>query len=133
MNTYEICKTIQNLILATAGEVVTYTNWSDKFATNQLRETRNTVLDSEWFKEIDPNNLTAEQMDNLGFSEKLTHSPVRLIPVWLYPYLAKEFRGASIMNKSIRILKYKEIDNDNRGGYLAYGVMSIDTINQLIN
>jgi hypothetical protein len=70
---------------------------------------------------IDPTDLSFEEMIELGFGSWSEESPMRLIPIWLFPFLADEFKSESISGS--KHSKLSEIDNDHRFGCLAYGVV----------
>jgi hypothetical protein len=60
----------------------------------------------------------------LDFGKWNEDNPIRLIPLWLLPFLASEFDCQDIIGK--KHSKLPEIDNDHRFGYLAYGVIPKD-------
>lgn len=73
---------------------------------------------------IDPNDLTLAEINVLGFGIWDKNSPLKLIPVWLLPFLKEDFECESINGK--KISKLKDIDSDQRSGFLAYGVIPKD-------
>ena len=119
MNTYEKCKAIQAGILRMAAEPMCYDKWSPEFVKSQILEIPSR-LESIGF--VDPNNLTENEMQNLGFGVWSKDDPIRLIPLWLYPFLAARFKAKCIDGEEREFSK-SEIDNDNRFGFLAYGVV----------
>jgi hypothetical protein len=123
--TYEMCQRIRRLIVARAAEVMAYENWSDGFATRQIREIPDVVRRMDGFVPVLPHELTSEQMDDLGFGLWSKENPIRLIPLWLLPFLADEFPAGSIDGDS-GVMRRDELDNDHRFGCLAYGVTPCD-------
>lgn len=65
--------------------------------------------------------LTAEQMDDLGFIRWSEENPMRLIPLWLYQFLPDEIETECIDGEKF-VLKRADMDNDHRLGWLAYGI-----------
>lgn len=120
--TYELCKAIRHRILTRAAEVMNYTSWDHEFATNEIRTIPAKILNDEAFEPIHLEELTAEQMDDLGFGVWSEENPMRLIPLWLLPFLPEEVNCGCI-DGEIGKLKKSEMDNDHRFGCLAYGVM----------
>lgn len=124
LSTFEKCKAIRNSLLTRVGESMSYTNWSDKFKLENIQEIKNTIL--HWEKtygsfDINPNDLSMDEMKELGFSKWDEDSELMLIPIWLYKFLADEFECQSI--NGTKYNKLSEIDNDHRFGCLAYGVI----------
>lgn len=119
MNTYEKCQTIRRYILCRAAEVMNYTNWSNDFAVGQIRKTPNCLLES--LGKVNITELTIDQMDNLGFLRWSEEKPMRLIPLWLYPFLTDEIEAESISGEFIT--KKVDMNTDNRFGMLAYGIL----------
>jgi hypothetical protein len=122
MDTYKLCKAIRRRIVNRAAEVMNYTSWSDDFAAKKIRSIPTAILSDENFQPIRVEELTAEQMDDLGFGSWSEENPIRLIPLWLFPFLPEEINCGCIDGES-GTLKKSEMDNDHRFGCLAYGVM----------
>jgi hypothetical protein len=95
-----------------------YTNWSPDFAAKQIREI---PVKMEEFGKVNIAELTAEQMDDLGFGVWSQGNPMRLIPLWLYPFLPDEIETECI-DGTKSVLKKVDMDNDHRYGCLAYGI-----------
>jgi hypothetical protein len=70
--------------------------------------------------EIRLNDLSEEQMVELGFGLWNEETRLFLIPLWLFPFLPDDTQAESISGEHIA-KKYK-MDTDNRFGCLAYGV-----------
>lgn len=122
MNTYELCQNYRRIILNRAAEVMNYP-WDPEFSTKQIREIPEVLKSKEGFELIDPNDLTEEQMKDLGFGFWSEENPIHLIPLWLFPFLKDEFLARSIGDEPATMIKKSEMDNDHRFGCLAYGVM----------
>jgi hypothetical protein len=125
MNTYEKCKSIRRMLLNRAAEVMAYKNWSHEFATEQIRDFPEDVkemTDGNELFGIQPSELTDSEMIDLGFGKWTEDNPMRLIPLWLLPFLADEIETECIDGEK-KLLKKSGMDNDNRFGCLAYGVI----------
>jgi hypothetical protein len=124
LSTFAKIKAIRTLLLNKIGQTLAYKNWSDEFKISEINEIPTIV--KEWEKNdgsfsINPNDLSSEQMDELHFSKWSDESPLRLIPLWLFPFLCDEFDCESIDGS--KHTKLSELDNDQRFGYIAYGVV----------
>jgi hypothetical protein len=119
LSTYEKCEHVRYIIVKTASEVMTYTNWSDDFAAKQLREIPKRLL--ETVGPIEISELTSEEMDALDFATWSKENPIRLIPLWLYHFLPDKIFLTCIDGVS-RTYKKSELDADNRAGCIAYGI-----------
>lgn len=124
--TYELCKRIRHIVVIRAAEVMAYRKWSDQFAADEIRNIPKMIKDQSWFKPVDPSLLTAEQMTDLGFAPWSKDTPMRLIPLWLLPFLVDVVECRSIDGNTLRILR-QDMDNDHRFGCLAYGVFPATT------
>lgn len=113
---YEMAKAVRNSVLSSAAQGMLYSDFSS------IKEKEGRLKRGTGFKQIDPNDLTLEQLEDLGFGRWSDESTLRLIPGWIFPFLSDTFVGASIMNEEARELKRNEIDNDMRFGCLAFGV-----------
>lgn len=102
-----------------AAEVMNYTNWSDHSAAEKIREIPAAML--EKIGKVNIAELTADQMDDLGFERWSEENPMRLIPLWLYPFLPDEIEAECIDGKK-SVHKKVDMDNDHRFGCLAYGI-----------
>lgn len=120
--TFTLCDGIRRNILMRASETIQYNCWSDKFCRKEMSDIVY-VLKTEGYDNINPTLLSYQEMDDLGFGRWDGNSPMRLIPLWLLPFLIDEFYCADISGK-MRMRKKVDLDNDHRGGMLAYGVFS---------
>ena len=124
LNTFEKCCIIRRMISTRAGEVMDY-DWSAEFAKKNIKgfpDDLNTEGDN--FYHIQPSELTNDEMNKLEFGKWSKKDPIRLIPLWLYPFLADKIKTKCINGKEYT--KKSDIDNDHRCGCLAYGVIPKD-------
>lgn len=121
MTPFETCKAIRLSVLRTTAEVMAYQTWSDEFALKQIRELSDSIKRASWYDAINPNDLTLEEMRELGFARWSEDDPLMLIPLWLFPFLVPVFDGGCISGEKGPLV-HSQMDNDNRGGVLAYGV-----------
>ena len=125
MNTFEKCKTIRGILMTRAAKVMAYKSWGDDFAAKQIRSAPEEIEKMKGGKElfgIQPAELTEDEMTDLGFGKWSEESTMRLIPLWLFPFLAEEIETECIDGEK-KLTKKSEMDNDNRFGCLAYGVI----------
>ena len=122
-STIHICRWLRKAITTSAGEVFNYTNWDDIFAAEQIRGIPERLRKAEGFTPVNPCDLTEPEMDELGFGRWTEESPLRLIPLWLLPFLANEFPCGNINCGEVRVTKLEKLNNDHRFGCLAYGVI----------
>lgn len=119
MTTYEKCRSIRRAVLNRAAEVMNYTNWGDEFAAGQIREIPAKL--AKHVGEVNIGNLTASQMDDLGFGSWSKGDAARLIPLWLFPFLPDKIESKCI-DGTVATLEKSEMDTDHRFGCLAYSV-----------
>ena len=128
LTTFEKAKAIRTNLLTRVGESLSYKSWSNEFRLSNIQNI-NELLEI-WeenhgsFK-IDPTDLSFDEMIELGFGSWSEKNPMRLIPIWLFPFLCNEFECESISGS--KYYKLSEIDNDHRFGCLAYGVVPKNT------
>ena len=88
-----------------------------------LRETYNAINITA--RNFDWSNLTEKKLLESGFSAWNTENPdvgtIYLVPSWLKRYIPDDIRLVSIFGESID--DNSKIDDDERGGYLAYGII----------
>jgi len=124
MTLLDRCEAIKRTILRATAESMMYESWDDEFRLKNIREVPEIV--SKWeekhgsFK-IDPNEMTEEDLIKLDFGQWSEESNIRLIPIWLYPYLSDEIETISISGS--KHTTKAEIDTDHRFGCLAFGVI----------
>lgn len=129
MTTYEKCQMIRKLIVNRASEGLVYKeHWGQDFRIEQIDEIPKVVEAWEarspetgsW--KIQPADLTLKEMEELGFGLFSHGLTSRLIPLWLYPFLADEIYVECIDGEKSTMRK-SEMDTDSRYGLLAYGVV----------
>jgi len=128
MTTYEKCRAIRRMIVNCAAEVMVYKTWSDEFSTKEIRTLPEGLAKAEGGKkyfDIQPAEMTDSQLEELGFEKWSDETSMRLIPLWLMPFLAEEIETECIDGKK-KLTKKSEMNNDNRSGCLAYGVIPAD-------
>lgn len=121
MNTFKTLKNIQHCITRRTAEVLAY-SWSDDFCLKYIREMVGVVKDTDWFPNdgVDIQELSIAEMEELGFGLWNDASQLRLIPLWMAPYLNQNTDVLSIRGESCKL---SEADNDNRFGCIAYGIV----------
>lgn len=132
MTTFAKCKIIRSFILRRAAEVMAYTSWSTEFAASEIRNIPKDLIRSCVGFEVDnlnPSDLTAEEMKDLDFGVWSKDKPFRLIPLWLLPFLTEnlyvcDFKGV------FSHVKKSELNNDNRCGCIAFGVLPKDWVRE---
>jgi len=131
MTTYEKCCAIRHILLTRAAEVVTYPSWSDEFCVKHLRELAADLIERHPELELDkiqPCELTSTECDELRFGTWSAENPMRMIPLWLYPFLADDVRVACIDGSAM--MCKQTMDNDHRGGWLAYGILPVNRVSE---
>ena len=106
---------IRARVLWTAAEINQYKTWNPEFCVKEI----NTTFSKFSKVVVDPNDLSEEEMVNLGFLQ--FEDGFYLIPLWLINNLPETCFLTCIDGES-RVFNKNEIDNDNRFGMLAYGV-----------
>ena len=121
MSDYEFLLMVRQTIVTRAAEVFCY-RWDDAFSSERIKEIPDVFSKSDYFRKVDPNEMTVDQLDNLGFQKWDDESGLMLIPLYVYPFLKDEFMCGSISDIAARNIKASDIDTDNRFGCLAYGI-----------
>jgi hypothetical protein len=127
-STYEVCRMIRQIVCAAATEPMIYTTWYPEFVTNRLRSVPAHIKRLEKYQPVDPSLLTKTEALDLGFGTWSDDSDLRLIPVWLFPYLVPEFQGGDIADFE-GLICVKDHDADHRFGCLAFGVFPVSDDN----
>lgn len=125
MTQFELAKRYMVMHSNKMAECVEY-GWSSDFIASEIKGFPEKLKSMSGYQSIDPNNLTKSQLIELGgnkWSEELPN--LVLIPIWMLPHLPDEFKGASFSGEEVT-MKKSEIDNDQRFGCLAYGVILED-------
>ena len=121
MNDYDFLLMVRQAIVNRAAEVFCY-SWDADFSSERIKEIPSVFSKSEYFRNVDPNEMTKDQLVNLGFQMWDDESRLMLIPLYVYPFLKDEIMCGSISDKEACLMKTSEIDIDHRFGCLAYGV-----------
>ena len=121
MSDYEFLLIVRETIINRAAEVFNY-GWSDDLSSKRIKEIPDVFSKSDYFRKVDPNEMSIEQLENLGFKKWDDESCLMLIPLYVYPFLKDEFMCGSISDIEARPIKVSDIDTDARYGCLAYGV-----------
>jgi len=123
LTTFDKVKSIR--LLTRVGESLSYKNWGDDYKLKNIQDVHKAL--KRWeetngsFK-INPTQLTVKEMEELGFGSWEEGRPMKLIPIWLFPFLCDEFESESISGS--KHTKLSEIDSDHRFGSIAFGVVS---------
>lgn len=107
------------------AETVQYTNWSDKFCREEVHQATMDFL-SELRKHIDISKLTKDEAIALRFRRWASGSELYLIPLYLLPIIPIGMELTCISGETI-IYDGSNIDNDIRGGCIAYGIRIIES------
>ena len=121
MSDYEFLLQVRQAIINRAAEVFCY-KWATDFSSERIKEIPSVFSKSEGFRKVDPNEMTKEQLVDLGFQKWDEDSGLMLIPLYIYPFLKDEIMCGSISDICPRLIKVSEIDIDHRFGCLAYGI-----------
>lgn len=121
-STYDICKWIRKALTTKAAEIIAYP-WGEDFSYKELKGLPGRLKAAEGFRLVDPSDLTDNEMSDLGFGRWSDENPIRLIPLWLKPFLAERIKAGSIDNGEPCEIETASMDDDHRFGCLAYGVL----------
>lgn len=128
MTRVEKIKRIQELLANQAGTHLAYgKSWGADFCKSELEGLRDQII--EKLGRVSLDGLTKEEADSLDFGKWDEADALRLAPIWLYPFLCPGDALCSIGGETVVVGEdYTNrdadgyIDNDQRFGYLAYGV-----------
>lgn len=125
MNTFEKFVTIRRMLVNRAAEVMMYENWDNEFAVKQIRhfpfDVMENMKDGKLLFDIQPSELTEQEMIEFGFGKWSSDSKIYLIPLWSFPFLADGI-DVEFIDGRIESLDKCKVDTDNRFGCLAFGV-----------
>lgn len=121
---YAKCLSARQSILNNTAQAITY-GWGNRYGWSNTTIAQ-TILElptriKRQVGEIDITQLTAEQMDDLGFGTFSEDLPIRLIPLWLFPYLPTRIKVTKL-DGTTEDISTEKMDTDHRGGCLAYGI-----------
>lgn len=104
-----------------AESIVYEKHWGAKFCCKENREAFDKAMD-EIRKELDWDNLTDDDCNELRFRKWEESNPLRLIPIWLYKAIPVGTKLTSIGGGEV-VFDGKNIDTDTRFGCLAWGII----------
>lgn len=122
-STYEKAKIIRFVLLTNAAEVLIYEKERNRDRIERLesiKESLNSLEEKYGSLKIDPTDLTKEEALKLDFTPYGSDS-LMLIPLWLCPFLIKEFKAINITGRS-EIIELSKINLDARYGRIAWGI-----------
>lgn len=104
-----------------ASEPIQY-NWSADFSISELKESNSYMLKE--LSEIigDWKDINIDTAEILGFRKWSDEENLYLIPLYLFPIIPIGLEVKSILG-NIVVNDGTNIDNDNRAGLLAYGII----------
>jgi hypothetical protein len=111
-------------IANSAAEGSAYSNWPDNFARKECKEAWKDSGRSRLnykFTRSDILSLDDETLSQLGFGLWSDELPIRLIPLWVYNYIADGEVLVCISGE--HRVKNADLDLDTRGGCIAYGFL----------
>lgn len=130
MTEYEKALSIRRLLLIGISELHAYKDsWSKEYQLkslgNVVPEIIKNLEESTEKRYVDVEKLTKNQMLDLGFRLWSEEHEFLLIPLWILPFLPERLTVCHLDGES-EIVDKGELDNDHRGGMLAYGIMPSD-------
>lgn len=119
MNTFEKFATIRNMLANRCGEIMMFKNkWNAEFSASRIKDfpmdVKEEMNGGSLLFDLDPSDLTKEEMINLGFLDRSKESPLYLIPLWMFPFLAD---GIEVAYPDGEVVLIDKSDQDY--GYLA--------------
>lgn len=128
-NVYNIIKLIRNETVIIGSELFQY-GWDKETAINKINDRVSIILkykgNLEHLTDHDLYHLSTTQMKELGFYpyklDNDNNHTLYLFPIWLLPALDDKMKVTTIAGTVECI---KDCDNDNRAGYLAYGLIRL--------
>lgn len=121
-NTFQLCQMILVATATRAAEPIAYSSWGADSSIHSIRDLPGLLMKSPDFFPVDPNDLTREEMENLGFRQWSKESDLMLIPLYLFPYMKEGITVTSISGEQYYFFR-ESADNDHRMGLLAFGVV----------
>ena len=68
MSDYEFLLIVRETIINRAAEVFNY-GWSDDLSSERIKEIPDVFSKRDYFRKVDPNEMSIEQLENLGFKK----------------------------------------------------------------
>jgi hypothetical protein len=130
MKTFELCRHIRKVLLWSVGESHAYKTWSDAYRMAKQAESfavavQGVVKDGP----LHLHELTEDECNFLEFGRWEDGNPLRLIPIWLYPFLTpgdklRDIDGGEVEVGQTYWVADTEgfVDNGERFGFLAFGI-----------
>lgn len=131
MTVYEACESLRTFMLNGSAEAIVYGNHP-----HLKKRDVDTFLQRIGYPVIPLYELTVAQMSALGFQKwdvqarmprrggrTIPSSSIYLIPLWMWFAIPPTLQVIGIDGESCR---GAEMDNDNRAGFLAYGLLPVE-------
>jgi hypothetical protein len=122
---YAQTQNLKEHLFTTMSMSATYRSWDAEFARQQVTR----FIDKQ-AKEvrIDPTQFLIGELLNLGFRWWDDKRNLLLIPLWMHPFLEEGITLRSIANRDVIVeldedFRPSNVDDDSRGGVLAFGVV----------
>lgn len=128
---FEQAQEVRRSMALAASDAVIYRSWPDDFRLSQIRDKNERLR--QLCRGIPLDGLTDAECDALNFGRWSAETPLRLIPVWLYPHLRYGETVHSFTGREVVVgTDYTNpdtdgyVDNDARFGCLAFGIFPSD-------
>lgn len=115
--TVETIKLIMREICISSAMVHYYVNWKNETKIEEIDNSFNLKHDGKKFQ-FNPNDLTKEELIEVGFRLWDDETNLMLVPLYLHPYIYPNLVCESI-NGNERLIS--DVDLDVRFGCIAYG------------
>lgn len=134
MSTYikeleEMVRHSKDVMQRYVGESITY-DWDEKFKLINIEngaEYGFRILDVFLDGRLKTLDLTLEELDTLEFGKWDDKSNFRLIPIWMTKFIQQDIEVKSFMGNKKTLA---EADKDHRCGYISYGVMPKEGVDE---
>ncbi|MEG2503083.1 MAG: hypothetical protein RSB44_00175, partial [Carnobacterium sp.] len=116
---------LKNSLLIAAGEALNY-SWDSEYKIKNIQSMIQYSIDDidKLLKgRLKTLKITHIEMNALNFGVWDDKSDLRLIPIWLAPFINQDVQVTSISGNTTIL---KDADRDHRGGYIAFGVEPIE-------
>lgn len=122
MTNFQTAQQIMFTILSRVMEC-TLSAWPQDFKWGKYTNLVDEVKSMLNYVPINPSKFTVEELTQLGFKTYSEHTPLYLIPLWLYPFLGSDVEIYTTDMK--RVTDKSSLDLDIRGGCIHYGVLPV--------
>lgn len=126
ITTYDICHYIRKRMLSLIGNVLVYGNTDAMQVYEDICTLKQHIECVDGYFPPDPNNLTDDEAQELGFGKWSDDSDLRLIPVYLVPFMPPQFSGRHIDEDKDTTIVMSAVDTDSRFGCVSFGVIPSD-------